>query len=97
MEIDPTTTNFPMPTMLLQTLVENAVKHGIAAELAGGDLIIRSSREGASLLVEVENTGHLKEAQPGGKPVGLANARERLRLLYGDRASLSSGTARPAW
>jgi two-component system LytT family sensor kinase len=88
LEIDPSTTTVPIPTMLLQTLVENAVKHGIAAELEGGDLIIRASREAGSLLLEVENTGHLSEPRPGGKPVGLANARERLRLLYGDRASL---------
>jgi hypothetical protein len=88
LEIDPMAANFPVPTMLLQTLVENAVKHGIAAELGGGNLIIRASRANGSLLVEVENTGHLSSPKPGGKPVGLANARERLRLLYGDRASL---------
>jgi hypothetical protein len=88
LEIDPSTTTLPIPTMLLQTLVENAVKHGIATELEGGDLIIRASREVRSLLLEVENTGYLSEPRPGGKPVGLANARERLRLLYGDSASL---------
>ncbi len=88
LEIDPAAANFPVPTMLLQTLVENAVKHGIAAELAGGDLIVRASRENGSLLVEVENTGHLSDPKPGGKAVGLANTRERLRLLYGDRATL---------
>jgi hypothetical protein len=88
LEIDPAAAGIPVPTMLLQTLVENAVKHGIASELGGGDLIIRASREGGLLLLEVENTGHLSESKAGGKPVGLANARERLRLLYGERASL---------
>ncbi len=88
LEIDSSTANLAIPTMLLQTLVENAVKHGIASELEGGDLVIRASREVGSLLLEVENTGHLTERKPGGNPVGLANARERLRLLYGDRASL---------
>jgi hypothetical protein len=88
MEIDPAAANVPVPTMLLQTLVENAVKHGIAAEPDGGDLIVRASREDGTLLVEVENTGRLAAPKPGGQPLGLANARERLRLLYGDRASL---------
>jgi signal transduction histidine kinase len=88
MEIDPAAANFPVPAMLLQTLVENAVKHGIAAEPDGGDLIVRASRNDGSLLIEVENTGHLSEARPVGKPVGLANTRDRLRLLYGDRATL---------
>ena len=88
LEIDPAVSNFQVPTMLLQTLVENAVKHGIAAEQNSGNLIIRASRHDGLLLVEVENTGHLSEAKPGAKPVGLANARERLRLLYGERASL---------
>jgi LytS/YehU family sensor histidine kinase len=88
LEIDPAASNFPVPAMLLQTLVENAVKHGIAAEKNGGNLIIRATRKDGSLLVEVENTGHLSEVKPGAKPVGLANARERLRLLYGERASL---------
>jgi hypothetical protein len=88
LEIDPVTASFPVPAMLLQTLVENAVKHGIAAERDGGDLIIRASRQDGSLLIEIANTGHLSEVKPLGKPVGLANTRERLRLLYGDRASL---------
>lgn len=88
MEIDPAAANFPIPTMLLQTLVENAVKHGIAAEPDGGNLIVRASRKEGSLLIEVENSGHLSEARPDGKPVGLANTRDRLRLLYGERATL---------
>jgi hypothetical protein len=88
LEIEPAAASFPVPTMLLQTLVENAVKHGIAAEPDGGNLIVRASRKNGSLLIEVENTGHLSDAKPGGKPVGLANTRERLRLLYGDRTTL---------
>ena len=78
----------PVPSMLLQTLVENAVKHGIAPLASGGDLTIRADVDGARLIVDVENTGQLAAPGPGATQVGLANARERLRILYGDRARL---------
>ncbi len=77
-----------IPPMLLQTLVENALKHGIAARPEGGDLLVRAAIEGDALVIEVVNTGRLSEPKPGSTQVGLANARERLRILYGDRASL---------
>jgi signal transduction histidine kinase len=86
-EIDPAAAQALVPPMLLQTLVENAVKHGIARESAGGEIEIRAARERGSLRVDVSSTGQLGEPNPNG--VGLANARERLRLLYGERASLA--------
>jgi len=87
--IVPGAENASVPSMLLQTLVENALKHGIAPRPAGGDLLIRAERTREATRIEVENTGHLASAEasgPGG--VGLNNTRERLKLLYGDRASL---------
>jgi LytS/YehU family sensor histidine kinase len=77
-----------IPPMLLQTLVENALKHGIATLPNGGDLQIRARVEGDQLLVEVISTGRICEPKPGSTQVGLANTRERLRILYGSRASL---------
>jgi sensor histidine kinase YesM len=77
-----------VPPMLLQTLVENALKHGIAPASAGGELAIRATVENDSLLLDVENSGHLTEPGPGAGQVGLANTRDRLRILYGARASL---------
>lgn len=79
---------FPVPPMLLQTLVENAIKHGIAQQPQGGRLIIRAARQADGIVLRVENTGHLTTAPAGGNQLGLANARERLRLLYGERASV---------
>jgi LytS/YehU family sensor histidine kinase len=73
--------------MLLQTLVENAIKHGIAQVTDQGDLTVRAARVNGVVRLEVENTGKLRETSNGTR-VGLKNARERLRLLYGDRASL---------
>jgi signal transduction histidine kinase len=86
--IDADTRQVPIPPMLLQTLIENAVKHGIAPLPGGGELLIRTRMVQDSMKVEVENTGQLREPKPGDTPLGLSNVRERLRFLYADRASL---------
>ena len=88
MIIEPAAAEVPIPPMLLQSLVENAVKHGIAPLAAGGDLVIRAGLDGDMLRLEVGNPGRVTEARPGGAGMGLANTRERLRILYGSRASL---------
>jgi sensor histidine kinase YesM len=87
--IDPDASEFPVPPMMLQTLVENAVNHGIAQRPEGGDVSIRAGLEGGSLALEVENTGHLSDGSGHGTRTGLRNVRERLRLLYGDRAAVT--------
>jgi hypothetical protein len=87
-DIEPEAGKVLIPPMFLQTLVENALKHGIAKLLAGGDLIIRAVLKPGALVVEVENPGQLAEAAPEATQLGLANVRERLRILYGERASL---------
>jgi len=87
-EVDHAVRQSTVPPMLLQTLVENAIKHGIEELPSGGDVFIRASLEGDSLRMEVENTGNLGDPRPGSTQIGLTNARERLRVLYGDRASL---------
>ncbi len=51
--------------------------------------MIRAACENGMVRIEVENTGRLRDSEDSGGKVGLANARERLRLLYGDRASLN--------
>jgi signal transduction histidine kinase len=87
MSIDRDVEQFPVPPMLLQTLVENAIKHGIAQVTDRGDLTVRAGREKGSVWLVVENTGQLRTSSNGTR-LGLENARERLRLIYGDRASL---------
>lgn len=76
-----------LPPMLLQTLVENAVKHGIAAEEHGGEVRVSATRDGDRVRLTVTNPGRL--GGPGDTRIGLANSRERLRLLYGERAALT--------
>jgi len=87
--IDPAAASLPVPPMILQTLVENALKHGIGRLPQGGDLQIRAAAHNGALVLEVENTGELTDSRSGDTQVGLNNIRERLRILYGDRASLA--------
>ncbi|PHV34891.1 sensor histidine kinase [Janthinobacterium sp. BJB312] len=78
-----------VPPMALQTLVENAVKYGVEASAEGGDIRI-AARRGADtdmLRIEVANTGELRGAS-GSTGIGLRNARQRLQLACGERASL---------
>jgi sensor histidine kinase YesM len=86
-EIDPQALLALVPPMLLQGLVENAIKHGISQLISGGELEVRIRRNAEQLQVDVCNTGNLRGNNGAG--IGLANARERLRLLYGVRADLS--------
>ena len=76
-----------VPPMMIQTLVENAIKHGIAPRIEGGRVTIEAVADHEQLCVKVTNTG---EIEPGASAtgVGLENARERLRLIYGERGTL---------
>jgi LytS/YehU family sensor histidine kinase len=77
-----------VPPMIVQTLVENGLKHGIAHLPEGGELRIAARVVNDRLQVEVTNSGKLfPESEHTGS--GLYNARERLRLIYGDSASLT--------
>jgi hypothetical protein len=78
----------PVPPMLVQTLVENALKHGIARLPAGGEVNVRAALEDGRLVLEVENNGSLAPPNRNGAGLGLKIARDRLRLLYRDRAKL---------
>ena len=92
--VDASALTVGVPPMLLQTLVDNAVKHGIAALPGGGVVRITARVDAMHLDVEVANTGTSEVTSPDG--FGLRSAIERLRLLYDDRASLtltSRGTA----
>jgi LytS/YehU family sensor histidine kinase len=78
----------PFPPMMLQTLIENAIKHGLEPKIAGGTIVVRAGVTGATLQVEVcdDGVGIDPHADDG---VGLANIRERLQLLYGAQGELA--------
>lgn len=87
-DIAPETRSVPIPTMLVQLLVENGVKHGIERLPDGGVIRVESRIDGENLRVSVVSSGRIVPRN-GSTRVGLSNARERLRLLYGERASLA--------
>jgi len=82
-----------IPTMILLTLVENAVKHGINPAVDGGRITVSANRERDALILKVSDSGQGMAATDG-HGMGLANIRRRLMMLYGDSAVLSLG--RPA-
>jgi hypothetical protein len=103
LDIASDTLHLPIPPMLLQTLVENAVKYGISASPDGGEIAIITRREAGGLHLQVTNPGEIAPASPA-KPsksaavstgVGLRNAADRLRLLFGDSASLQLRSLTP--
>jgi signal transduction histidine kinase len=78
------------PSMMIQTLVENAIKHGLEPKPEGGRLSVRAEVQHGKLAVTVADSGvGFGKAATAGTGVGLANIRERLQLLYGNKATLS--------
>ena len=99
-EIAPETLDQIVPSMLLQPIIENSIKHGLSRKVGGGRITIRTVRRFDRSLIEVEDDGlgmteeRLKEALEGG--IGLSNVNERLRTIYGAACTLklSSVTGR---
>jgi hypothetical protein len=87
----------PLPPMLLQPLVENAIKHGLEPKVAGGEVTVSARREGKQLRLVVQDDGEGFRAtrQEGVGGIGLANLRARLASLYADRARLVIEDAHP--
>lgn len=82
-DVDPLSRLIAIPPMLVQTLGENDVKHGIGRIAQGSETRVTSKLEAAGLKIQVINTGRLGSESSGGTEIGLHNARERLRILYG--------------
>jgi two-component system sensor histidine kinase AlgZ len=78
-----------LPPMILQPLVENAVKHGIGNLPSGGTVRIHARREGSLLHVRIENEVDADLPQSGASGIGLANVRQRLAAVYGHEASVN--------
>ncbi|MGE7777831.1 sensor histidine kinase [Chitinophaga caseinilytica] len=86
-DIDPETLELPVPPLMLQTLVENAIKHGISREVNGGLILIGSHVHDMCHEITIRNTGQIVEKQQNGGGFGLASTRQRLGILFGKRAS----------
>ncbi|MTI21256.1 histidine kinase [Fulvivirga sp. RKSG066] len=90
-DIHPASYEFYVPPLMLQTLVENCVKHGISRLKEGGFIKMKTYLRDDGLRIEIQNSGQFTEA-PANKPkekggLGLKNTRQRLNLLYGEAAS----------
>jgi len=92
-EIDEASLDAFVPSMLLQPIVENAIKHGLSPRLEGGQIHLRTQRRDGRLFIEIDDNGvgmspeRLAEVYGGG--IGISNVHERLRLLYGDQFAMN--------
>ena len=77
-----------VPPAMLISLVENAIKHGLEPSLEGGSIHVSAARAGDRLLITVKDTGQGLNTSQSGGGVGLDNIRQRLRVLFSDRARL---------
>jgi hypothetical protein len=85
------------PSMMIQSLVENAIKHGLEPKPEGGQLSVRAEVQHGKLAVTVADTGvGFGKAATAGTGVGLNNIRERLQLLYGNKASMTVAENTPS-
>ena len=93
-EVDAAIRRAAVPRFILQPLVENALRHGIARRADAGLLEVTAQRDGDTLVLTVRDDGPgLGPAGPSATGVGLANTRARLAALYGDRATLEIANA----
>ena len=86
-EIDPESRDFLVPPLMIQTLVENGIKHGIAKLTAGGIIYMKASVKNDRLTIQVRNSGQYLNGSSSSTGLGLENTRQRLKLIYGDKAS----------
>lgn len=95
MDIPENTLDIEIPPMILQPLVENAIKHGLEPKIEGGKISIKACCKEDILMLEITDTGMgIKEKSDTG--VGTGNVQKRLSSLYGDRASLNFEDMSPA-
>lgn len=85
-EIDPQTLDMVVPSMILQPLVENALRHGIAPKIEGGEITLKAKAGKGRLIIEVIDDGvgisELRPPEAHGSGIGISNVRERLKVIY---------------
>jgi two-component system LytT family sensor kinase len=95
-ELDPVSLDVMVPSMLLQPLVENSIKHGLSSKVEGGSIYLRSRLSDSGIVIEVEDDGVgmaatqlIASKSTQGAGIGMANISERLQVLYGDTARMT--------
>lgn len=85
--VEPKSSKIEIPPMMIQTLVENGIKHGIAKRTTGGEINVTTNLENSSLHIKIINTGQIEEdLLKESKGFGINNTKQRLNLIYGDTA-----------
>jgi two-component system, LytTR family, sensor kinase len=87
LDIEPEMLQFEIPPFMLQTLVENGVKHGVSKQLMGGEIRITVAGSKDSMMIAIANSGTY-QPKHNGEGIGLINTRQRLKLLYGNLAGI---------
>ena len=92
-ELEPASLEHLVPSIILQPLVENAIKHGLADKLEGGTIYIRSRTADNRIIIEVEDDGVgmpvTGTSSSSGTGIGMVNVSERLSVVYGDAADIT--------
>lgn len=90
-QIHPESSNFKVPPFMIQTLVENGIKHGVSKLTQGGIIELKTTVENDRMKICIRNSGHLINGyrRPKSTGMGIANTVQRLKLLYGDEASFT--------
>lgn len=84
--VDANTLTLLVPPLMIQTLVENGIKHGIAQRIKGGRIEITTFKNSQELIIEIRNTGKLADNQKTETGIGVANTQKRLKLIFGNNA-----------
>jgi sensor histidine kinase YesM len=80
-----------VPALILQPIIENAVKYGVASAPPPATIDVRAWKADSILHIAVTDSGKSTSPKSGGAGIGLSNIRQRLRLIYGGRTELSAG------
>ncbi len=95
-EADPGAKDFLIPPLMVQTLVENGIKHGISMLKSGGFIRIKCEVQNNALRIQIRNSGRITEpgpVEPSG--FGISNTKKRLELIYGDQATFFINNENP--
>jgi sensor histidine kinase YesM len=87
LDIDPRSGRIEIPPMMVQTLVENGIKHGVTKRTEGGKITVTSKMNGSYMIIQIKNSGQIDEhSLRHAKGFGIDNTKQRLNLLYGEKA-----------
>jgi sensor histidine kinase YesM len=99
LDLLPDLADVPVPALLLQPLVENAIRHGLEPKVEGGHIAVQAHLSGHMLVLDVKDTGVGMSPEGSTPGFGLAQVRERLSTLYGPQGTIEfvADSAYPTW